>query len=325
MVNQTFEPSEYLTEFSLSRYPILITGESGSGKTTLAREIHRLRVREMGAQRFVPVNIASLSEGLFERELFGHQKGAFTGARESGVGYFDEAQNGVLLIDEIGELSLRLQAKLLQVIESGIFYEVGGVRPKTFQGKLIFATHQNLENLVERKKFREDLLYRIKTLELETKSFNSLSNQAKLAIITKLQNQMIPNLHFSDELLNQILKCKWKGNLRELKQFFQYLETIYGKKSGILSDRDLPRVFKDKFIKTSKSFNRPIGYHEALEEFERNYLKSSLERNLGMVNRTCEVIGISKSTFVAKCKKYGISSQLIKLKANEPGLFKKAS
>lgn len=303
---------KYINEIALTDFPVLITGESGTGKTRLGRTIERIRNTQLGTKNFIHLNIASLSPELFESELFGHCKGAFTGATENKVGYAERVSDGVLFLDEIGELPLEQQVKLLQFIEERRYYSVGSTSLKVFNGKLVMATNKDLVKLVKVGKFRLDLYERIKYFQFKLPSFHELNMFERRSIVSELINETVDPERLSTNLINFLVNSKWQGNIRELKNLLNFLAVIYTGINRQLDVKDLPNLNERQ--EREAHYVYPLNYYEALADFESSFFEYALMANNGRVNRTCETIGISKSTFVAKCKKYGISSHLIKYK-----------
>ena len=291
-----------------SNYPILLSGETGTGKTFLAKQIHRASKRSI----FKQLNVAGLNEALVESELFGHEKGAFSGAHYCKKGFFESVEDGTLFLDEIGELSLTTQAKLLTVIDEGLFYRVGSTIAKKFSGRLIYATHKNLENEVAKGTFREDLFYRLRYFEFKQKALrhepNILGHILKESHEKGLKHGY--QLIYSSDVLNIFENYKWPGNLRELSQTLDYLYCLNVKKITL---DDLPYWLKNNNYKVASS----NSYYEALENFELNYLRKCMIRNNGAINKTAIEIGLSKVTLISKLKKYDIDRRLHKNKTKE--------
>ncbi|WP_417337112.1 sigma 54-interacting transcriptional regulator [Halobacteriovorax marinus] len=287
-----------------SKYPILIQGETGTGKTLLAKKIHQRSIRSN--QNFIQCNLAGLTHSLFESELFGHLKGAFTGAIENKVGFCEQVSGGTLFFDEIGEIDLNQQKKLLQLLDSGDFYKVGASVKTSFNGRFIFATHRNLEEMVERGEFREDLFHRLGGVAIRTKSLKEKSSAQREEILEqfieeiKLKNNLI-NIAFSGEVRSALIDYSWPGNYREMKNT---LELLMLKKSfGVIEKESLPRKLLS--IKTSSS-----DFKRQIELLERKILVDELVNKGVGVNKASKSLGISKTTLIAKLRKYGISGHL---------------
>jgi DNA-binding NtrC family response regulator len=211
---------------------VLITGESGVGKEIVAKEIHRLSKR--ANRPFITVNCGAIPEGIIESELFGHQKGSFTGAIESRKGYFEAAEGGTIFLDEIGELPLQTQVKFLRILENGEYMRVGGNRTEYVDVRVIAATNKNLEHQISISAFREDLYYRLRSINI----FIPPLRERKEDIVILFEyfvNQFIErnNIDYkgiSEEAMNYIISYNWPGNIRQLKNFTESLLTLYSNK-----------------------------------------------------------------------------------------------
>lgn len=285
---------------------ILIIGESGVGKSMTAKELHNQSLRKH--QKFIHINIAALSDSLFESEMFGHVRGAFTGATEKKVGFCEEVGGGTLFIDEIGELSLRLQAKLLTLLEERTYYAVGSTVQKSFRGSIYLATHCNLEQMVAEGKFREDLYFRIRYFQLdlpplrERKNLFSIINDEINKNRFKYREEQVV---FSAELVEFLVRYEWPGNFRELKSTIEYFFLLGNSCIGL---DDVPSWMEKKTLKSLAK----KSYYQALEEFEKSYFQDAFIKCRGKTNLTAQMTGISKATLISKVKKYGIDRDTIK-------------
>ncbi len=292
--------------YARARCPVLILGPSGSGKSRLARKIHNA---SNGKQPYYQINIASINSSLFESELFGHEKGSFTGASSEKKGFLEKVACGTLFIDEIGELDLIHQKKLLQVLEEGSFYPVGSRQLKLFKGKIIFATNKDLKGLIKKGLFREDLYYRINILTIRQKPLAG-NKQMIRELVKEFNNDFAkvykrPTLTFSLEGLNSLELHSWPGNIRELKNCIEYFH-ILGLSKVCTPEIALKINFESDIV---------LGeYKQAQEDFEREYFTRMLNLHRGKVNQTSKIIGVSKSTLIAKIRKYGINTNYIRLK-----------
>jgi DNA-binding NtrC family response regulator len=273
---------------------VLITGESGTGKEILARCIHRNGPR---AQRsFVAVNCAALSPTLIESELFGHEKGAFTGAVGQHIGRFERAHGGTLFLDEIGELDGNLQSKLLRVLQEKTLERVGGTRVITVDVRVIAATNRNLKNLVREGKFREDLFYRLNTFPLEIPALRDrpadILSLARLFLrrAAKEMNKPVPNL--SSSAADKLFGYSWPGNVRELENMMERAVILAGAEVGI---EHLPVLSEGPF--------RPKSFRD----IERKAIEEALAMNNGNRTRAAEQLGISVRTLQYRLKEYGIA------------------
>lgn len=311
--------------------PVLITGQTGTGKSRAARRLYDLS--DIHKEKFLTIHLASLKEDLLESELFGHRKGAFTGAVENKTGYLGETGKGTLFLDEIGELSLEAQKKLLYLLEEKKFTPVGATTSMNFEGRLIMATNKNLKAMVEEGKFREDLYFRLSIFQIELAPLSSDKTKLQRAIEKQfeLQKQQYkrPQLQMAPELLQKLILAPWKGNYRELKNCLEYMVAM--SESTVLETSSLPIWFSETNdltdIVTEKNCisHFPGDYTQALEQFEALYLKSNLTRYQGRVNETARLLGISKSTLISKAKKYGIDTLSLRAEAGRQKSLKIAA
>jgi DNA-binding NtrC family response regulator len=300
--------------------PLLITGETGTGKSFLAKEIFHHSI--INKNKFLTLHLASIKEDLLESELYGHKKGAFTGAVENKAGYLKEASGGTLFIDEVGELSLEGQKKLLYLLEEGKFSPVGDTIIYNLNARLIFATNKDLYQMVLAKEFREDLYFRLMIFNIELQPINQDMIKLKNLILNCFERikteQCKKDLIISKPLMDLFLHHPWSGNYRELKNVMEYMVTISEKQ--ILEVEMIPHWFNSSQRKSNqideKKFTENVSenYWEALENFEANYLRYILEKNAGKVNETARKIGISKAALIYKAKKYNINT--LKLRAD---------
>jgi DNA-binding NtrC family response regulator len=296
-------------KFIYGNQPILITGPTGTGKSRLAKEIHKHS--KQSESLFIQVNIASLNENLFESEIFGHCKGAFTNAHAAKSGFCGSVGAGSLFLDEIGDLSLQKQASLLKLIDERLYYPVGSNEEKKFMGRLIFATNKNLEEMVAEKTFREDLYFRIRYISYQLEPISIDKQGLALKIWSEINNKKLEwsnyETRFSNDLIQRLKLYDWPGNYRELKNTIDY---FFHLNKAQLNISDLPYWIKEKGtleITTNKSM-----FKLALADFEREFLSRELEINNGKINQTALVTGINKVTLISKLKKYGIDRRQYK-------------
>jgi DNA-binding NtrC family response regulator len=274
---------------------ILITGENGTGKELIAREIHRLSVRHK--ELLVSVDMGAITETLFESELFGHVKGAFTDARENKAGKFEVANKGTLFLDEIGNLSFHLQAKLLAAIENRQITRVGSNTQVPVDIRLICATNRNLENMVNEGLFREDLLYRINTIHIELPPLRERGNDIILLAESFLrkftQKYGKPELKISKHALDKLMDYSWPGNIRELQNTVE--------KAVILSDSSIIKP-EDLYLRPiiQSSISEPLI---TLDEMEQKMIRIALDRTSGNFTAAAEQLGITRQTLYNKMKR----------------------
>lgn len=274
---------------------ILITGENGTGKELVAREIHRLSDR--ANELMVSVDMGSITESLFESELFGHVKGAFTDARDSREGKFELAHKGTLFLDEIGNLSFHLQAKLLAAIENRQVTRIGSNDLIPVDIRLICATNRNLSNMVREGLFREDLLYRINTIQIEMPPLRERGNdiitlaEFFLAKCTNKYNK--PRLKISKQALDKLMSYTWPGNVRELQNTIE--------KAVILSEKDIIKP-EDLYLKPVSEI-KDLDSITSLEEMEEKMMQIAVEKNNGNYTAAAEQLGITRQTLYNRLKK----------------------
>jgi DNA-binding NtrC family response regulator len=277
---------------------VLITGENGTGKELVAREIHRLSDRS--SEVLVTVDMGAISETLFESELFGHVKGAFTDARENRPGKFEIADKGTLFLDEIGNLSFQLQAKLLAAIQNREIVRVGSNRPVPVDIRLICATNRDLHQMVADGLFREDLLYRINTIQLEVPPLRERGEDIPALadfFLKKFSHKYNkPGLKINQQAFDKLLKYSWPGNVRELQHAIE--------KAVILSEGNVLKP--DDFYFRSNMMASSTENDLNLEEMEKKLMVTALSRSEGNMSAAAESLGITRQTLYNKIKKYGL-------------------
>ena len=235
---------------------ILITGESGTGKEVISELIHKLSKRVN--EKFIPINCGAIPEGLIENELFGHEKGSFTSATDKSKGYFESADRGTIFLDEIGELPLSSQVKLLRVLENGTFMRVGGSVNKKIDVRIVAATNKNLGNMVEKGEFREDLYFRLKAINLELPPLRDRLEDIPLFAMKFSQisseKHNLPIISFDKGAFSELINSDWRGNIRELKNFIDMLAVM---EAGNKIDSVKARKYLKSSGKNSRS-NLPV-------------------------------------------------------------------
>ncbi len=289
---------------------VLINGENGTGKELVARAIHQQSTRSK--KPFVEINCAAIPEELIESELFGHEKGAFTGATSARRGKFDQANGGTLFLDEIGDMSLKTQAKILRILQEHKFDRVGGNRTIEVDVRVIAATNKNLQEEMSSGKFREDLFFRLNVLPFHVpplqKRKDDIPRLCKhfLHYFCCKESREIKNI--SESALNSLIDYNWPGNVRELKNLIERLVIMTPGKEINLSD--LPLVISQKNRENDSqcliTSGLPNSYREAKEVFEKQFLLNKLQENDWNVSRTAEEIGLERSNLHRKIKTYQI-------------------
>ncbi|MFP3928683.1 MAG: sigma-54-dependent transcriptional regulator [Desulfobacteraceae bacterium] len=282
---------------------VLITGESGTGKELVARAIHaysRRRERE-----FVAVDCSSLVETLLESELFGHVKGSFTGALQTKHGLFELANRGTFFFDEISNLSLKIQAKLLRVIQEREFMKVGDQRKIKLDIRIISASNRDLKDSIEAGTFREDLYYRLSVVPIHLPPLRDHEEDIPLLVdhfLGKFSSRIkreVPGV--SDEAMEILMDYAWPGNVRELEHTLERILIL--EDAEIIRPRDLPSFISQRQGDFQMFTEDPFS----LEEMERQYIKFVLRRTRGSRTKAAEILGINRKTLASKIKKYGLS------------------
>jgi PAS domain S-box-containing protein len=287
--------------------PVIIFGESGTGKELVAQAIHNLSKRREGP--FVQVNSAALNPALLESELFGHVKGAFTGAYRHRMGRFEYANGGSLFLDEIGDLPPAVQVKLLRVLESRKIERVGDQEPINVDARIIAATNKNLKELIEEKKFREDLFFRINVIPITLPPLRERMDDIPLLVKSFVdQLQMLTKKEITGltaEAMNLFMTYRWPGNVRELKSALQYAFVI--KDSGLIGPNDFPgHILERKDTDVCQDNGTPEKDCE-----EKMALIEALKQSMGNKSQAARILGISRGTVWNRMRKYDINPKRI--------------
>ncbi len=286
---------------------IMITGENGTGKELVARTIHQMSHR--ADKPLIDVNCAAIPEELIESELFGHEKGAFTGATGKKRGKFEVANGGTIFLDEIGDMSLKTQAKILRILQEQKFERVGGTRTLTVDVRVIAASNKDLEKEIQKETFRDDLFYRINVIPIEVPRLRDRAEDIPLLVETFLKGcheEGCCNLKtITAEALEHLKAYPWPGNVRELKNLVERL--------GIMTESD---VIGEEHIPASYSRQGPVApggvsleadsLKEAKKEFEKAYILRKLSENEHNISQTADAIGIERSHLHKKIKSFGL-------------------
>ncbi len=292
---------------------IMINGETGTGKGMIAKAIHRCSYRRDNP--FVQINCGAISEGLLESELFGHVKGAFTGAISDKPGKFEQARGGTIFLDEIGDMSPDLQVKVLRVLEENEFERVGGVQTIRANVRIIAATHRDLEEEVQKGNFREDLFYRLYVIPIALSPLKHRKSDIPLLVSYFLENisraKGCEPIKILPETMTQLLNHSWPGNVRELKNLMERLVVL--NENEVIRPTDLPdRV---------RGINRPapqpqqeiypegVDFNTAVTEYEKELILRALEKTKWVKNKAAELLQIKRTTLVEKIKRYGLEKK----------------
>lgn len=287
---------------------VLLTGESGTGKEVLARRLHGRSLRRRAS--FVRLNCASLPEGVLESELFGHEKGAFTGAIRQRLGRFELADRGTLFLDEIGAADMRVQLRLLRVLQEREFERVGGTETLRVDVRVIAATNVNLWEETRKGTFREDLFYRINVVPLKLPPLRQRKGDIPLLIeyfIRRLATQNRCKIHGLDAAaLELFLTYPWPGNVRQLENALERMVLLAG--DSLLRKEDVPEeIVHWKDEDEPKRGRR--GFREARSSFERHFLCEALHRHRGVISQVAEDVGLSRKSLYAKLEHLEIDYQ----------------
>ena len=316
---------------------VLILGESGTGKEVVARNIHALSCRCKA--NFVPVNCGAIPGELLESELFGHEKGAFTGAITARQGRFELAEKGTLFLDEIGDMGLSMQVKLLRVLQERSFERVGSNRSISADVRILAATHRDLEKHIREGKFREDLYYRLNVFPIELPALRERLDDVPELLrdqLDKIARANQVNLRFTTSALDALCQYSWPGNVRELGNLAERLSILYP--DSVVDIKHLPakyqpagkklssppfdpaRMFADPIddLKGSEPFDAPLNQtslnHEGLDlkehlaQLEMQIIQQALDASGGVVAHAAELLKMRRTTLVEKLKKYGMSA-----------------
>jgi len=275
---------------------VLILGENGTGKEMIAREIHRKSLRKN--EMMISVDIGSLSESLFESELFGHVKGSFTDAKQDRVGRFETASGSTLFLDEIGNLSISLQSKLLAALQNREIYRIGASRPTPIDIRLVSATNKDLYSMINDQVFREDLLYRINTIQIELPPLRERGEDVILLaefFLRKYARKYEKNdLKITSKAFDKLMQYNWPGNIRELQHTVE--KTVILSESSSLTPEDFFFNIKDDEQDINASLN--------LEEVEKIAIQRSLKKCRGNMSQASKELGITRTTLYKKLEKY---------------------
>jgi DNA-binding NtrC family response regulator len=298
---------------------VLIQGESGTGKELIASELHQSSVRKQ--RNFVALDCCTLQEKLFESELFGHERGSFTGAHQQKKGLIEGAEGGTLFLDEIGEIEAPIQAKLLRVLETGQFRRLGGTKDLKADVRILAATNRNLEQMSKTGEFRLDLYYRLSTFVLSIPPLRERRDDIPSLVKHFIQNHSFSrriNKSVTKTAINSLVSYEWPGNIRELKNVVERAIILSGNQKSIRPEH---LTFSNTPNETSSTFGTQLNYdHEpTLEEIEKSYLQTMLDKYSGHRAKIAQALGISERHTYRLLKKYELhtSSRQKIIKCNQ--------
>jgi len=306
---------------------VLILGESGTGKEVVARNLHYHSSRR--EKPFVPINCGAIPGDLLESELFGHEKGAFTGAISARQGRFEMAEGGTLFLDEIGDMPMTMQVKLLRVLQERVFERVGGTKQLTADVRVVAATHRDLEDMIETGKFREDLYYRLQVFPIEMPPLRERMDDIPLLInelIARLEHEKRGSVRFTPAAIMALCQYRWPGNVRELSNLLERLVIMYP--YGVVDVADLPEKFRpvggsepsaameimqfeqnlapmDSAI-SARLPREGIDLKEHISSMECSLIKQALDEAGGVVAHAAKRLKMRRTTLVEKLRKYGL-------------------
>ena len=295
---------------------VIIYGESGTGKELVAKAIHQTSHRRN--EPFVAINCGAIPENLLESELFGHVRGAFTGATSPKAGKFERANGGTILLDEIGDMSPELQVKILRVLEQREFDRVGGAKTIKVDVRIIAATHRNLEEEVKKGGFREDLFYRLDVIPIRLPPLRERESDIPLLISHFLkefnQDKNREMKEFSGEVMQMMVQYCWPGNVRELKNIMERLVVLNGGRE--IFPRDLPEKLKERRPYSlqfpSVEISRDgICLNSAVNEFEKALIYQSLEKSKWVKNKAAKLLQLNRTTLVEKIKRHKLQESAV--------------
>ena len=308
-------------KLSNSNSTVLLVGESGTGKELVAKAIYQHSLRKENP--FIALNMADIPKDLLEAELFGHERGAFTGAEEKRIGRFEQANEGTLFLDEIGDMPLETQTRLLRVLSNGEFYRVGGRDPIKVNVRIIAATHQNLEDNVKKRTFREDLFHRLNVIKLILPKLNErkedISVLAKHFLkISSKEIGELENKYLSKEVEEYFLHLPWPGNVRQLENVCRWLTVM--SPSQEIRIEDLPKELLTEISNTQNNWSETLRkwvkesllkgetniLETALPEFEKTLIEEALKKTKGKKKEAAKLLGWGRNTLTRKIKEIGI-------------------
>ena len=305
---------DQITRVAPTRARVLITGESGVGKELVAREVHRLSLVSKGP--FIKVNCAAIPAELIESELFGHEKGSFSGAMQRRRGQFELADQGTLFLDEIGDMSLTAQAKVLRVLQTGELTRVGGERPINVDVRVLAATNKELEAEVKRGQFREDLFFRLNVVPIIVPPLRERRDDIPTLCVRFVDEFCRENglrtKSVDPEVLTALSAMRWPGNIRELKNVFERLVIMSGDKitlEDIADGLSASPAFESATPLPPRLPGAPKTLREFKEEMEREFIKQSLVSHDWNVSKTAEALGIERTNLHKKIKSFGLDRE----------------
>lgn len=304
---QILQIKTMIKQVASSNITVLILGQSGTGKDVIASCIHSFS--ERAKHPFVPINCGAIPSELMESELFGHEKGAFTGALARRAGRFEMAHTGTLFLDEIGDMPLPMQVKLLRVIQERKIERVGGNNSIDVDVRLIAATNKNLDELIQSQKFREDLYYRINVFPIHVPSLSERPEDIPLLIdyhVDKISERLKHHIFFTDRAKEILCEYTWPGNIRELQNFLERMVILFP--DGVIDEEQIDAAFKKKkpYIQAlPKTLGiEPFNLKQYIATLEQQIIETALKQTNGVISHTAKYLSLNISTLNEKIKKY---------------------
>lgn len=293
---------------------VMICGASGSGKEVVARAIHMASAR--AANPYVALNCGAIPAELIESELFGHEKGAFTGAQSRRTGHFENADKGTLFLDEIGDMRFDMQVKLLRVLEDGLVSRVGGNSAVPVDVRIISATHQNIDNAIHEGRFREDLFFRLGVVLLQVPSLaERVEDIPQLIAHFQKGKSIAASCHFDATAMQRLMLHNWPGNVRELRNVVERASVLFSGETvdtfgvdqllGRAVSRPMP-VRVEALVPISEQSDAPIDLKAQIERIELERIQIALERAEGVISEAARMLTLKRTTLIEKMRKYGV-------------------
>jgi two-component system response regulator PilR (NtrC family) len=297
-----------IPKIAQSNSNVLVTGESGSGKELVATALHNLSPRKN--RNFVAINCAAFPEGLLESEIFGYMKGAFTGAMVNKQGLFEIADNGSMFLDEIGEMPVNLQVKLLRVLEHGTFRRLGGTTDITVDVRVISATNKDLKEEIKGGRFREDLFYRLNVFPIHIPPLRERKEDIPLLVVHFLKKASKIPKRVSPDAMRVLIDCPWKGNVRELENIIERVALLVDKQEISLSDLPLEITaiagIGGETGDPLEFSGNGVNLDSIIEEIEKKYILKALERTNGVKTEAAKLLNLTFRSFRHRLQKYGL-------------------
>jgi DNA-binding NtrC family response regulator len=315
---------EFVTKVADHGSTVLIQGESGTGKELVARMLHFNSARK--DRPLIPVNCGAIPENLLESELFGHEKGAFTGAVHTRIGRFESAHGGTIFLDEIGELSLGLQVKLLRVLQERSFERVGGTKTIDVDVRVVAATNQDLEEAVRQKRFREDLYYRLNVIPVTIPPLRERRSDIPQLVnhfLTKLNHDKPTTMtDCSPDAMARLMEYHWPGNIRELENMVERVAVL--SRSGTIEASDLPERIRRSPVTVEQpaahfvSFSdQGVNLSQEIEQLENRLIVDALRQAKGITSKAAQLLQVNRTTLIEKMKRKGFASKAQGLRVSE--------